>query len=91
MLNSGSFCCIVVVLVLIVECGIMEINIPVLLNNRDPRMIRVEQNIAGDNKLQLRHSDKFLNITNKYSYTIERAQAIELARKILDFYDIDHQ
>lgn len=69
----------------------MQVDVAVKLNNSQPRTIRVEQDIADNTKLCLRHSNNIFQISNKYNYTIEKQEAVKLAVAILDFYNIKHQ
>lgn len=64
----------------------MEVKIETLLNNVDPRTIKVYSSNLYPSKLVIQHCGVYGN-PNKTEYIIDHQQAVHLAKQILKHYN----
>lgn len=65
----------------------MQCEIDIKLNNVDPRRLRITEHFADRNKINLIHSNKLGQISTEYDYSIDKENALKLARAIIDYFE----
>lgn len=69
----------------------MQCEIDIKLNNVDPRRLRITEHFADRNKINLIHSNNLGQISTEYDYSIDKENALKLARAIIDYFEHDKE
>lgn len=65
----------------------MQCEIDIKLNNIEPRRLRIVEHFTDPNKINLIHSNKLGQISIEYDYSIDKENALKLARAIIGYFE----